>query len=86
MTSLAFFTQENYHFRSLIAAGFVYIWAFRLGSFLFLRILKVGEDSRFRVIKKYTIVFLFAWFIQGIWVTLTASPVFVFLSKNKSAI
>lgn len=57
--------------RATILAAIVIIWAFRLGSFLFIRILKAGEDRRFREIKQSWVRFLTAWTIQGLWVSLT---------------
>tara|TARA_B110000503_G_C7079303_1_gene384426 strand:+ start:71 stop:931 length:861 start_codon:yes stop_codon:yes gene_type:complete len=56
----------------IIIAGAVMIWALRLGSFLFLRIRDVGEDHRFRHIKKSAPRFLFAWTLQGAWIVITS--------------
>lgn len=50
------------------------IWTIRLGSFLFIRILKVGEDSRFVIIKKSKLYFFSVWCLQGLWVTITIGP------------
>eukprot|EP00128_Syssomonas_multiformis_P006237 Colp12_sorted_trinity150504_noHs@750 len=55
----------------------VLLWAFRLGSFLFTRILKDGRDTRFEKIKPNPVRFLVAWTIQGLWVFLTALPVYI---------
>jgi steroid 5-alpha reductase family enzyme len=38
--------------RSWLVVALVAIWALRLGSFLFIRVLKAGEDRRFREIKQ----------------------------------
>lgn len=54
--------------RALLLALLVGCWALRLGSFLFLRIHAVGEDSRFRDIKPHFFRFLMAWTLQGLWV------------------
>jgi steroid 5-alpha reductase family enzyme len=59
--------------RSLLLAGCISLWALRLGSFLFLRILKDGSDSRFDRIKPHAGKFLFTWTLQGLWVLITAS-------------
>ncbi len=56
-----------------LIAGCIMIWAARLGSFLFRRVLAVGEDQRFREIKKSTPRFLVAWTLQGVWVFITSS-------------
>lgn len=52
----------------------VLVWTGRLGLFLFLRILKVKQDSRFVEIKKTKLRFFYAWLIQGLWVIITMSP------------
>jgi len=51
----------------------VVIWALRLGSFLFLRIREVGEDQRFRKIKRSPARFFLVWNLQGLWISLTSS-------------
>jgi len=56
-----------------LIAGCIVVWASRLGSFLFRRVLAVGEDQRFREIKKSTPRFLVAWTLQGVWVFITSS-------------
>jgi steroid 5-alpha reductase family enzyme len=57
----------------------VVVWATRLGSFLFLRVIEVGEDQRFRHIKESAPRFLMAWTLQGTWVAITVSAVLVAL-------
>lgn len=54
--------------RSLLLSVLIAVWACRLGSFLFLRIQAVGEDSRFNEIKPSFVRFLMAWSLQGLWV------------------
>lgn len=66
----------SFHPRQLLATAGVSLWAARLGSFLYQRIKKSGSDSRFDEIKKSPTKFAGAWFAQGIWVSLTALPVF----------
>jgi len=53
-----------------IIVGCVAVWAIRLGSFLFMRIHKAGEDRRFRTIKINFTRFLMTWTLQGMWVSL----------------
>jgi steroid 5-alpha reductase family enzyme len=55
--------------RSRLIASFIAVWAIRLGFFLFARILKAGEDSRFANIRGKFLRFLMAWTLQGLWVT-----------------
>ena len=54
----------------------VILWCTRLGYFLFSRISKDKKDGRFDEIKINPPRFFAAWTIQGIWVLLTALPVF----------
>jgi steroid 5-alpha reductase family enzyme len=57
--------------RSVLLLILVLIWAGRLGTFLFRRILKAGKDARFDDIKVSFVRFLNTWTLQGLWVTLT---------------
>ena len=57
--------------RSTIVAIFVSIWTLRLGTFLYIRIVKSGEDKRFREIKKSLLKFLMTWTLSALWVFLT---------------
>jgi len=61
----------------------VSIWALRLGTFLFLRIKKAGEDRRFREIKKSFPRFLQTWTIQGLWVTFSLAAALVVVTSQK---
>ena len=54
---------------NLILASFIIIWALRLGSFLFFRIKKAGEDKRFRELKISFTRFFLVWNISGMWVS-----------------
>lgn len=58
---------------SVLLAVLVSVWALRLGSFLFVRILQDGFDHRFDVIKPNFGRFLNAWTIQGLWVSFTCA-------------
>lgn len=71
----------------LLVVGLVTIWALRLGSFLFIRVMKTGEDTRFREIKESAPRFLVAWTLQGAWVflTLLAALVIVFNGAELTA-
>ncbi len=57
--------------RSILLLILVVIWAGRLGTFLFRRILKAGKDARFDDIKVSFVQFLNTWTLQGLWVTFT---------------
>jgi steroid 5-alpha reductase family enzyme len=51
ITLIAILSNEHLTYRQIIAGLMVFIWACRLGSFLFLRISKTNSDSRFVKIK-----------------------------------
>ena len=65
-------SHELYGYSSgnLILASLISIWTIRLGSFLFMRIHKDGEDKRFRTIKTSASQFFFTWTLSGMWVSL----------------
>ena len=69
-----------------IIVGCVAIWALRLGSFLFMRIHKAGEDRRFRLIKPNFTRFLMTWTLQGMWVSMCLLCVLTALSSYNGII
>lgn len=70
--------------RATVLAVMVVVWAVRLGSFLFVRILQDGTDSRFDEIKPQPLRFLLTWSMQGLWVVLTTAPVIAVLSTSQT--
>lgn len=70
----AFVLTPSLSLRALLLLGCVGLWAARLGSFLFTRILKAGEDDRFADIKPHFLRFLMAWTLQGLWVSVSIAP------------
>ena len=73
VTATAFLLTETRDLRTVLLAGLIYIWALRLGSFLFARVKKAGKDGRFDSIKHDAVRFLMFWCIQALWVIFTAS-------------
>ena len=67
---LLFNTNTEIRIGSILLALFIIMWAIRLGSFLFFRIKKAGEDKRFREIKTSFFRFFMVWTISGMWVSL----------------
>ena len=63
----------SYDIGSLILSMVIIFWALRLGSFLFLRIKKAGEDKRFKEIKTSPTRFFMTWSLQGMWVSLCSA-------------
>jgi len=87
VTLLAILFTVDISLRDILLALFVWIWAFRLGSFLFVRVKKAGSDGRFDLMKKDFWWFLMTWTIQGLWVFLTlAMALAAITSKSKMAI
>ena len=70
----------------LIIVGCIALWAIRLGSFLFMRIHKAGEDRRFRAIKTNFTRFLMTWTLQGMWVSMCLLCVLTALSSYSGVI
>ena len=68
-------------FSDIIISLCVAVWAIRLGSFLFMRIHKAGEDRRFRTIKPNFTRFLMTWTLQGMWVSMCLLCVLTALSS-----
>jgi len=60
----------NVNVGSILLASFIILWAIRLGSFLFTRIHKAGEDKRFKLIKPSPTRFFMTWTLQGMWVSI----------------
>lgn len=74
----------NFNAPALVVAGMIAVWALRLGTMLFTRIGRSGEDIRFRKIKHNLISFLGAWTTQGLWVVLTAACGLVVLTRPEA--
>lgn len=64
------FNTTNFNLGSILLAVCILIWTIRLGSFLFFRIHKAGEDKRFRTIKPSPTRFFMTWTLQGMWVSI----------------
>jgi steroid 5-alpha reductase family enzyme len=78
ITYLTVVTYVSYHsyasihvnMASIILATCILLWTIRLGSFLFMRIHKAGEDKRFKEIKPSPTRFFMTWTLQGMWVSI----------------
>ncbi|GAQ85856.1 hypothetical protein KFL_002580050 [Klebsormidium nitens] len=58
----------------LLLSGMVALWAARLGSFLFARVLHAGKDDRLDRIKSQPGTFLLYWTVQAVWVFVVSLP------------
>ncbi|HIF75333.1 MAG TPA: DUF1295 domain-containing protein [Porticoccaceae bacterium] len=63
--------HPNLDARDLVLSVMIAIWATRLGSFLFMRVKKAGQDSRFLIMKTIFLRYLLTWTLGGCWVFVT---------------
>ncbi|TPX30701.1 hypothetical protein SmJEL517_g05783 [Synchytrium microbalum] len=68
--------------RQIIIAALVCIWAVRLGTFLFIRVMKEGKDARFDGVKENPLQFSVYWALQVVWIYLTALPCWIVLGND----
>ena len=74
------------NFQNLIVTVLISIWAIRLGSFLFSRIHKDGEDKRFRSIKTSPSQFFMTWTLQGMWVSICSMCAITGISSSEGLV
>ena len=78
------FTNVNAANITVVVA--ISLWAVRLGSFLFMRIHKDGEDKRFRTIKPSATQFFMTWTLQGLWVSLCSMCALTAISSDSGVV
>ncbi|XP_055044319.2 uncharacterized protein [Misgurnus anguillicaudatus] len=71
------------HLRQNIQTGFVTAWGLRLGTFLFLRILKEGQDRRFNNVRDSPGTFFVYWTMQALWVFVTLLPTLILNNERR---
>ena len=71
---------------NIVLASLIILWAVRLGSFLFFRIKKAGEDKRFREIKTSFTRFFMVWTISGMWVSLCSMCALTAIASNDGVV
>ena len=86
ITYLAAFQINGYNIGSLILTLFISVWTIRLGSFLFMRIHKDGEDKRFRTIKTSWSQFFMTWTLSGMWVSICSMCALTAISSNTGVV
>lgn len=74
-------TSQSLDLGSLIIGAAIIIWALRLGSFLFIRVLKDKKDGRFDTIKTSFSQFFMTWTLQGMWVFICSSAALVAIAN-----
>ncbi|EGN98712.1 hypothetical protein SERLA73DRAFT_181316 [Serpula lacrymans var. lacrymans S7.3] len=63
--------------RQLLVSAALGVWSVRLGSFLAMRAIKAGGDSRFDRIKHDPKKFTYYWMAQATWICLVGLPVYL---------
>jgi len=87
LTGIALWAAKPLSLYEYMLAAMIIIWASRLGSFLFIRILRDGSDQRFAEIKPDKYRFFSAWTLQGLWVFLTSCAVIsAIVSTNQTPV
>ncbi|KAL4623686.1 hypothetical protein GN956_G18681 [Arapaima gigas] len=71
------------HLRQNVQTGLVTVWGLRLGTFLFLRILKEGQDRRFNNVRDNPGTFFVYWTMQALWVFVTLLPTLILNSERR---
>ena len=66
----------------MLLIGLLTVWSLRLGIFLFTRIMKSGEDKRFREIKVSFSKFLVTWTLSALWVFITSANALTTIINN----
>mgnify|MGYP001157147568 FL=1 len=77
---------NEFNTQSLLLTVLISLWAVRLGSFLFSRIHKDGEDKRFRTIKTSASQFFMTWTLQGMWVSICSMCAITGISSTEGII
>ena len=80
---LALALSDDLDARAIIVGSMVVVWALRLGSFLFRRIIRDGKDGRFDRIKADRLRFLMTWTLQGLWVLLTMAAALAIITGEE---
>jgi steroid 5-alpha reductase family enzyme len=75
-------TTPNLDKLAVLLFTMVIIWATRLGTFLFNRVMQAGKDDRFDDIKVDFFRLLMTWTLQGLWVSFTAAAAWAAISTT----
>jgi steroid 5-alpha reductase family enzyme len=83
VTAVALVLSGDLDTRAIIVGAMVWVWALRLGSFLFRRVRRDGRDGRFDRIKTDPLRFFMTWTLQGLWVLLTLAAALAIITGTK---
>lgn len=81
---LAVFLHPDLSTRGVVICIMIFLWAARLGSFLFIRVKKAGMDRRFNEIKKRFWRYLFTWTLGGAWVFITMAAGLAAITSSRN--
>jgi len=76
------FQVEKTSLLHLIPSILVIIWSIRLGSYLFIRILKIKHDERFKHMHEKPLKFAGFWILQAITVWIVLLPLTIYYSNE----
>jgi len=85
-TFFSCYISNGFNIGNLIISLLIITWALRLGSFLFLRICKEGEDKRFKLIKPSATRFFMTWTLQGMWVSVCSLSALTAMSSSTGVV
>lgn len=80
------YITHGFNLGNLILSFLIFLWATRLGIFLFLRIQNDGEDKRFRGIKPSPAKFFMTWTLQATWVSICSLCALTGISSDSGII
>ena len=80
------YITHGFNLGNLILSFLIFLWATRLGIFLFLRIQNDGEDKRFRSIKPSPAKFFMTWTLQATWVSICSLCALTGISSDSGII
>lgn len=83
VTTVALVLSGGLDARAIIVGIMVWVWALRLGSFLFRRVRRAGRDGRFDRIKTDPLRFFMTWTLQGLWVLLTLAAALAIITGTE---
>lgn len=78
----AYWLNPEAAIRQTVLASLITLWALRLGTFLFLRVKRVGKDVRFDQLKQNFLRFAMTWSLSALWVILTVAAALAALTSD----
>ena len=74
--------QSSFNLAHILLFSMIFIWALRLGTYLLLRIRKIGKDNRFDSMRESIVKFGSFWVLQGLTVFVVLIPSIYFFNSN----